>query len=139
MNKPDAQADQPGLMPYPHHVGSAPIVPNAPGAIRHQALEAMREQTDAGLAQIKAQLDLLAQQAQAIQLRRDIAARIFAIPLSFKPEMGHSYHLYRRSDGSRFLSMVGPREWGRSRPELTFEATVRLLSDHTWEVLEGTA
>lgn len=137
MNEPDAQADTPGLLPYPHHVGSAPILPTSAAHIKHQALEAMHEQTDAGLAQIKAQLDLLAQQAQAIQLRREISARIYAIPLSFKPEIGHTYHLYVRTNGSRFLSMVGPHEWGKSTPNMAFEATVRLMADHTWEVIQG--
>lgn len=31
--------------------------------------------------------------------------------------------------------MVGPNEWG-SNPPYVYVATVKLLSDHTWEVQE---
>jgi hypothetical protein len=34
------------------------------------------------------------------------------------------------------LSLVSPSDWGRSQTSLVFLATVKLLSDHTWEILE---
>jgi hypothetical protein len=34
------------------------------------------------------------------------------------------------------LSLIGPLSWGRSGQDLTFLATVKLLADHTWEVIE---
>jgi hypothetical protein len=34
------------------------------------------------------------------------------------------------------LSLIGPQSWGRSGAELTYLASVKLLADHTWEVLE---
>jgi len=56
--------------------------------------------------------------------------------MNFKPIISHTYHLYSKGDESKVLSMVGPNEWGRTKP-YTFIATVKLLADHTWEVLEG--
>ena len=32
--------------------------------------------------------------------------------------------------------MVGPDEWGKQSP-YDFIATVKLLSDHTWDILEN--
>lgn len=54
--------------------------------------------------------------------------------MSFKPLIGKTYHLYQRKDGKYVVSMVAPEEWGRRNP-LEFKATVKLLSDHTWEIL----
>jgi len=39
-------------------------------------------------------------------------------------------------DGVYKLMMIAPNEWGKSKKEnLHFISTVRLLSDHTWEVI----
>jgi hypothetical protein len=33
--------------------------------------------------------------------------------------------------------MIAPDEWGKKKPELLeFISAVKLLSDHTWEILE---
>jgi hypothetical protein len=31
--------------------------------------------------------------------------------------------------------MVGPKEWGKKMPFEDYVAEVRLMSDHTWEVI----
>ena len=54
--------------------------------------------------------------------------------MSFKPLIGKTYHLYQRADGKYLVSMVAPSEWGKKNP-LEFKATIKLLSDHTWEIL----
>jgi hypothetical protein len=46
------------------------------------------------------------------------------------------YHLYEKEDEKHFLSMVSPGEWGRSRSFKRFVATVKLLADHTWDVIK---
>ena len=33
--------------------------------------------------------------------------------------------------------MIGPNEWGRSKKIGAFVATVKMLADHTWDILEG--
>lgn len=50
--------------------------------------------------------------------------------------IGKIYYLYRRAGGHEVLSMIAPGEWGKSKPVGDFLAAVKLLSDHTWEVLE---
>jgi hypothetical protein len=49
--------------------------------------------------------------------------------------MGHIYHLYRRkTNGESLISLIAPHEWGRKQP-YDYMATVKLLYDHTWEIL----
>jgi hypothetical protein len=32
--------------------------------------------------------------------------------------------------------LIGPLSWGKSGEKLTYLASVKLLADHTWEVIE---
>lgn len=133
---PDKITENPSTLPYAHTVGGAVIKPTKQGVIRSKSLMAMEEQTDMQLMQIKEQIDLLARQAKAIQDRKDLAARIYAAKISFKPEINHVYHLYLNEEDEHVLSMIGPHEW--SKPKFKqFLYTVKLLADHTWEVLES--
>lgn len=133
---PEKAAKEPGLMPYAHHSGSAVIKPTKEGVIRSKALSAMEEQTDLQLEQIKKQIELLAQQAQQIQLRKEISYTIYNSRISFQPVIGKEYFLYEKEDESYLLSMIGPAEWGRSVPYKRFVARVKLAADHTWVVME---
>lgn len=129
-------AENPGLLPYAHTVGSAIIKPIDKGRTKGVALQAMYEQTNRQLDQIRKQVELLMTQAQAIHDRVDISERIYQADVNFKPIIGHTYHLYQRlNDGKDVLSMVAPEEWGASSP-YTWRATLKLLADHTWDILE---
>ncbi len=127
-------AASPHNLPYAHTVGGAVIKPIDRGKVTGLAVSAMYEQTDMQLAQIRKQVELLATQAQEIQKRVEISERIYKVGMNFKPLISHVYHLYARPDGSEFLSMVAPAEWGRPS-KVIFQATVKLLSDHTWEII----
>lgn len=132
---PDKVTASPHNLPYAHSVGGALIKPIDRGRVTGLAVAAMYEQTDMQLAQIRKQVELLAEQAQEIQRRVEISERIYKVGMSFKPLIGHVYHLYKRADGSEFLSMISPAEWGISA-KISFEASVKLLADHTWEILK---
>jgi len=131
----DKIPENPSTLPYAHSVGGAVIKPTKQGVIRGRAQSAMEEQTGQQLNQIKKQIDLLAQQAQEIQDRKDLAALIYDASIGFKPEINHIYHLYEKEDGGTVLSMIGPDEWVKPRYE-RFLYTVRLLADHTWKIVE---
>lgn len=133
---PDKVAENPGLLPYAHHVGGSLIKPEDRGKIKSRALTAMEQQTEMQLKQIQKQIELLAHQARAIQERADFSYKIYQADLGFEPFVGHIYHLYEKEEGGWFVSMIGPREWGRTQGHRHFVATVKLLADHTWEVLE---
>jgi len=132
----DKIAENPHLLPYAHTVGGAVIKPIDKGRVKGLAVAAMYEQTEVQLDQIRKQVELLAQQAQAIHDRVRISEDIYQAEVGFKPLISHTYHLYKKSDGTNVLSMVAPGEWGKN-PPFEFTATVRLLSDHTWDIIEN--
>jgi hypothetical protein len=114
------------------------VKPEDKGKIAGRAVNAMEHQTDIQLAQIKQQMELLAGQVKSIMTRKEISFRIYQSEMRFEPLINHVYYLYSKSvDGVMTfqLSMVPPEQWGRSGMTLTYQATVKLLADHTWEVL----
>jgi hypothetical protein len=121
------------VMPYSTSVSGAVIKPNEAGVIRHKALTAMEEQTNMQLSQIRRQIELLAIQAQEIQMRKELSMLIYNARLSFVPVIGHTYYLYQKSDDTHILSMISAKEFGGGfGPYKKFIAPVKLLADHTW-------
>lgn len=121
------------VLPYASSAGSVAIRPTKEGVIKHKALSAMEDQTNMQLNQIKEQIELLAKQAQEIKKRKELSMMIYEAKITFKPQIGQTYHVYEKTDGSHVLSMVAPQEWGGgSGPFAQFIATVKLLADHTW-------
>ncbi|PHI21699.1 hypothetical protein CEQ90_01985 [Lewinellaceae bacterium SD302] len=141
----DKIADKAHLLTYGVERGAVSIKAVDEGKIKGLALNSMYEQTDMQLDQIKAQIELLARQANEIQNRMTISEEIYKAEMNIDPIVGRIYYLYRRpaKDGEKaprgttkpVLSLVSPKEWGPS-PPYHYIATVKLLGDHTWEVLE---
>jgi predicted transcriptional regulator len=120
------------VLPYSSSVAGVAIRPTKEGLIKHKALSAMEDQTNMQLDQIRQQIELLAKQAQEIRKRKELSMMIYETRLSFKPQIGHIYHLYEKKDGAYMLSLVAPNEWGKSGPFKQFVSSVKLLADHTW-------
>ncbi|SDM08675.1 Protein of unknown function [Catalinimonas alkaloidigena] len=131
---PDKMAENPGLLPYAHTVGSAVIRPEDKGKLKGRAVAAMHQQTDRQLRQLYEQMQTLALQAKALKQRVEVSERIYVSDMSFEPVIGNTYYFYERKNGTDVLSMVAPHEWGRSFPFRRFVAEATLLADHTWEV-----
>ena len=131
----DKIAENPHLLPYAHTVGGAVIKPIDKGRTKGLAVEAMRQQTQRQLDQLRRQMEVLAQEARALQIRVEVSELIYQADLNFKPIINHVYHLYRRDDETPVLSLIGPDEWGRRGCPYRFLATAKLLADHTWEIL----
>lgn len=129
-------SENPGIIAFPHHVGGVAVRPEDKGKIKGRALSAMKEQTDQQMNQLYEQARVLAAQANAIKRRVEISERIYLAQMNFDPIIGHEYFVYEKKNGDDVLSMVAPKEWGRSIPFTRFIAKVKLLSDHTWEVLD---
>lgn len=130
----DKVTENPGLLPYAHTAGGAVIRPEDKGRIKGNAMMAMYEQTDRQMQQLKEQMETLVAQAKSLQRRKEISEVIYEATLNFRPVVGHIYHLYRKKDDTHTISLVAPDEWGKNQP-YTFLATVQLLYDHTWEIL----
>lgn len=135
----DKITENPHSLEYAHHVGSALIKPEDKGKIKGRALSAMEHQTDQQLTQIYEQMQLLAEQAKKINKRKEISEQIYQAEFRFEPLINHTYHLYETKDQRNVLSVIAPHEWGRSKrkDEYIWKATVKLLADHTWEILSS--
>jgi len=132
----DKITEHPGLVHFAHHVGSALIRPADMGLVKSRALTAMEQQTHLQMKQIFEQMEKLAEQAEKIRRRVEISQEIYRCEIGFEPIIGHTYHLYEKDNGSKVLSMIGPNEWGQSFPYSAHVESVKMLGDHTWEVLE---
>lgn len=131
----DKIAENPHTLEYAHTVGGAVIKPEDKGKIKGNAISAMQEQTGLQMNQIYEQMQLLANQAKALQDRVSISERIYGAEMRFEPLISHVYYLYRKGEKD-MLTMVSPGEWGKRMPYDAFVAKVKLLGDHTWEILE---
>lgn len=56
---------------------------------------------------------------------------IYGADISFSPKVGESYHLYVRENGSTWVSMIAPEEWGEGY-SFEFLGTFRLATDSVW-------
>ncbi|MFN0047835.1 MAG: DUF2452 domain-containing protein [Cytophagales bacterium] len=131
---PTKTVQNPGLVPFAYTVGGVVIRPEDMGKVKSKALTAMRQQTDRQLKQLYEQMQTLASQANILKDRVDISERIYQTEMKFEPLVGHTYFLYEREDGTDFLSMIAPEEWGRSAKFSRVISKVSLLADHTWDV-----
>lgn len=131
----DKITDLPGLIEYAHHAGSAIVKPEDKGRIKGNAVAAMHDQTDRQFRQLYEQMQTLIEQANQLRSRLDISERIYQATIPFQPVIGKVYFLYLKKNGDDLLSLVSPDEWGENFPYASFEAEVKLLSDHTWEVV----
>ncbi len=132
----DKITENPNSLEYGHHLGSALVKPEDQGKLKGRALSAMEHQTDMQLDQIRQQMQLLADQAKQLSDRKIISEKIYGAEMRFQPLINHVYHLYQKDDSTYLLSLIAPDQWGRSKKSFEFVATVRLLADHTWDVLE---
>lgn len=131
----DKITENPHSLEYAHTVGGAVIKPEDKGKIKGRAVSAMQEQTGLQMNQIYEQMQLLANQAKELQDRVHISERIYKAEMRFEPIISHIYFLYAKGEKD-LLTMVSPDQWGRKMPYDHFIAKVKLLGDHTWEVLE---
>ena len=127
----------PGLLEIPHTIGSALVRPEDMGKTKGRAMTAMRQQTHKQMSQIIEQMHVLAGQARDIRKRIAISEKIYMAQMGFEPIIGQIYFLYLKKDGGHLLSMISPSEWGRSMPYEKYISSIKLLADHTWEILES--
>lgn len=125
---------KPSLSPIPLHVSSAPIKAVDKGKLRATAVESMYLQAEQQMSMLRKQAETLMQQAKEIEQRLEVSKLIYEADMGFKPVPLQIYHLYQKED-KMFLSMIAPSEWGHKSAQIEFKATVRLLSDQTWEVI----
>lgn len=132
----DKITDIPGTITFPHHVGSAVVKPEDKGKIKGRAMMAMRDQTQREMSQLYEQMQVLVRQAEDIKKRVEVSEKIYLSTINFEPVINHIYYLYEKEEGKNILSMISAEEWGSDMPYNKYIAKIKLLSDHTWEILE---
>ena len=123
------------LSPIPLHVGSVPIKAEDKGKIRANAVEAMHHYAQQEMDMLRKQADLIMQQVREIEERLKISEQIYTADMRFTPVVNQVYHLYENGDHFK-LSLIGPNEWGRSKSVGKYLASVRLLGDHSWDLVK---
>lgn len=126
----------PALLKYASNRGSALIEIEDQGKLKGRSLQAMHEQTKKEFSQIIKQMAPLVEQMENLKKRVYLSELVYMANIPFDPIIGQVYFLYKKKDGSTILSMIAPSEWGRSMPYECFEGKLKLMADHTWEVVE---
>jgi hypothetical protein len=122
------------LSPIPLSIGSPVIRPEDKNKIKANAVEAMHHYANQEIGMLKKQADLIMSQVREIEARLKISEHIYESNLKFTPIVNQVYHLYEK-DNYYNLSLIGPTEWGRSRTVGKYVASVKLLGDHSWDVI----
>jgi len=123
------------LSPIPLSIGSPVIRPEDKNKIKANAVEAMNHYADQEILLLKRQADLIMTQVREIESRLKISEHIYQSDFRFTPVVNQVYHLYEKEDHYK-LSIIGKNEWGRSKPLGKYMATVKLLGDHSWDIIE---
>ncbi|MEY2924962.1 MAG: hypothetical protein RLZZ337_1510 [Bacteroidota bacterium] len=123
--------------PIPLSVSSPVINPENKGKIKASAVEAMQKQAEQQISMLRKQAEVIMNQVREIENRLQVSYGIYEAEIKFTPQINDFYHLYEK-EGKKILSFISPKEWGAKMPYDKFLATVKLLPDKTWEVIEST-
>src|SRR5262245_47693830 len=77
------------------------------------------------------QIRALQDEARAIMEAAHRDAELHRAACNFKRRTGHTYHLYRRPEGSLYFSMLSPDDW-RGSPPHAYEGSYRLEQNMSW-------
>lgn len=131
-------SEEPHSLTHAHSRSGALVNPEDQGTIKGVAVTAMHQQTARQMDQLAEQIHLLARQYEQLKRRMEMSERIYLASIPFTPRIGQIYHLYAKDHREDILSLLGPKEWGlKGCPYIEFLASVRLLADHTWELVDG--
>ena len=64
---------------------------------------------------------------------QDLSAIVADVKHQFEAVVGKQYHLYRRQDGTHFVSMVEPQYW--THIKLHYLSDVIFTQNNTWEII----
>ena len=130
----ESYSGEASLSPIPLSLGSPVIRPEDRNQIKANAVEAMHHFANQEISMLKKQADLIMQQVREIEQRLKISEHIYTSDMRFVPVVNQVYHLYEKDDYYS-LSLVGPEEWGRSKTSRKYVASVKLLGDHSWDIV----
>lgn len=102
-DKPDNVADEPGLLPYGSNIGAPSFRPDDLTIFKQNGATKVVEHLAAKMDKIKKEYEELMSEFNWNKI-------VYNSEFSFTPKQGENYHLYKRVDGTNFLSILGPKE-----------------------------
>lgn len=124
--------------PYPLSRLSAPISLVDCAREIERAEQWIASTASAKLEQIAIQMRALRQQAEQVLAQARADAELHRAEARFVRHAGQIYHLYERSDGQRYWSLLSPRDWADAPPH-RFVGSYRLEADQSWTPSERLA
>jgi len=118
----DKSTDNPGLLSYPHSIGSAPIKPENTSSFINRATNKVNKEFKDRFERLKTEYESLLEELEWNKI-------IYESELRFEPVIGEIYHLYQK-DGKNFISLIGPDEWKHK-----YLASFKFSHDLKWEKL----
>jgi len=79
---------------------------------------------------IASQIQHLHDEAARIVEKARLDAALHSVEIRFQRRVGGVYHLYSRGNGTHYMSMLSPEEWGVPPDE--FRGSYRLEPDQSW-------
>jgi len=124
MKKPDRVADNKSTMPYGDNVAAPAITLPDTKDYREVKVKEAQNKLKTRYEELEAEFKKLVETAADNEL-------IYNATIMFSPKVGEVYHLYRKEDGTAWVSMVEPDQWG---PNYNFEflGSFRLATDSVW-------
>jgi len=120
------------------HSAPYPVSRLAPGFGLVDLAREIERADQAVSGRLSAQLQVIADQVKALQAQaREVLEqarddqRLHHARCAFRRMPGHTYHLYRETDGSLAFSMLSPDDWN-GRPPKPFLGSYRLEPDMSW-------
>ena len=121
----DKSTDNPGLLSYPHSIGSAPIKPENTSSFINRATNKVNKEFKDRFERLKTEYESLLEELEWNKI-------IYESELRFEPVVGEIYHLYQK-DGKNFISLIGPDEWKHK-----YLASFKFSHDLKWEKIKLT-
>ena len=109
-----------GLLPYSTSVGAPAIKIDDIVSWKSRGITNVNKEFENKFNELKAQYETLMQEYELNEL-------VYSSKFSFEPVVGEIYHLYKGTDGTYFLSLIGPTEWNKEHA-----GTFKLNSDRKW-------
>lgn len=113
------------LLTYGMSVGDAAIKPVDATAFKRKSVDRVRNEFEARMEELKQAYESLVEEFNWNKL-------VYESEFKFEPNVGEVYHLYRRQNGTTFLSMIEPATFRSAE----FVGSFRLNSFSKWERVE---
>jgi hypothetical protein len=100
----DNISETPGLIPYPHHIGSAVVKPININTFKNKGIDKFNREVESRVEKLNEEYQKIVQEIEWNQM-------IYESEFNFEPLIGDRYYLYERKNKKNFLSVIPPKNW----------------------------